>query len=523
GSTVALVAAACGLAAYTYFDRDSVTTAEREARKGQIFASFRSDELLRVAVRRGAESYVLHRSPGVRDAEGKTETRWRVEAGGRTLDADPALADRFVSALEFASPERRLPGGGVGRAESGLEAPRLVIEARLGAATARLAVGGPAPRPAGASYAESDGELLVLRQETVTAFDQPASAFLPRALSPYLSTDLARVEIGGEGGARTLAREGPQAPWRFVEGGGVRAARAAVDRLSTALAELRADAFLEPAEAERAQADAPLVSLVLVPREGGKPPARFRVGGPCPGHPDDVALRRLEPEPIGACVARVVFEALAPPADAWTDRRAFFARDDEIEELIVEGPAGRLELARKGQGWRERAPEEADLPRESALALVKALGSAEGDELLPPGAHASNFEPPRGRVTVRASGAGEGGPRETVELGAPLADGRVPLRRAFDGRVVVVAADVAASFSPRPLALRPRALLALDPERVRRLEIEGARRQVLEKGSGGHWALLEPKGLPVDLAAAAEAASAFGRLEAERWIAEAEA
>ncbi|MCU0683063.1 MAG: DUF4340 domain-containing protein [Polyangiaceae bacterium] len=522
GGTIALVVAAVGLAVFTYLDRDSVTTAERESRKSQIFPSFRADDLSTVRVRRGGEAYVLHRRPGVRDAEGKTETRWQIEAGGRTVEADPALADRFVSALEFASPERRLPGGGVGRAESGLEAPRLVIEARLGSFTPRLAIGGPAPRPEGASYAESGGELMVLRKETVVTFDQPASAFFPRTLSPYLSTDLARVELGGEGGARTLSREGPQSPWRFVEGGGVRAARAAVDRLGTALAELRADVFLEPAEAERAQAEAPLVSLTLVPRDGAKPPARFRVGGACPSREDDVVLRRLEPEPIGACVARVVFEALTQGADSWTDRRAFLAREDEIEELIVEGPAGRLELARKGKGWRERAPEEADLPNESALALVKAICSAEGEELLPPGTYASNFEAPRGQLTLRTSGVGEGGPSETVEVGAPLEGGKVPLRRVLDGRVIVVPADVAASFRPRPLALRARVLLALDPESVRRLELEGQRKQVLEKGAEGHWRMLEPEGLPVDLAAAAEAASAFGRLEAERWVSETE-
>ncbi|HEU4410085.1 MAG TPA: DUF4340 domain-containing protein [Polyangiaceae bacterium] len=523
GVTASLVALAFGLSLYAYLDRDSVTTAEREGRKGQIFSAFRAGDITRIGVRRGAESYALRRTPGARDAEGKTETRWQIESGGRVLDADPALADRFVSALEFASPERRLPSGGAGRAEAGLDAPRLVIEIAMGPLSPRLAVGGPAPRPEGASYAEAEGVLVVLRKETVTALDQPASAFFPRTLSPYLSTDLSRIELGGEGGERTLAREGPQALWRFVQGGDVRAARAAVDGLGHALAELRADEFLEPAEAERAQASAPIVRLTLVPREGPKPPARFLVGGACPSRPDDVVLRRLEPEPIGACVAKSVFDALAQGPEAWADRRAFFARDDEVEELVVEGASGRLELARKGQGWRERAPEEADLPRESVLALVKALTSAEGGELLPPGSHAASFEPPRGKVIVRTSGLGAGGPSETVEVGAPLEGGKVPLRRALDGRVIVVPPDVGASFGPRPLALRPRALLALAPESLRRLEAEGAIKQTLEKGADGHWRLVEPRGLPVDLAVAAEAASALARLEAERWIAESEA
>ncbi len=522
GGTAALVALALGLAVYAYFDRENVTTAEREGRKGQLFTAFRSGELRTIAVRRGAESYTLRRGADG-GAGGGAEARWQLESGGRVREADPALADRFVSALEFASPERRLPGGGAGRAEAGLEAPRLVIEIAMGSLSPRLAVGGPAPRPEGAAYAEAEGVLVVLRRETVVALDQPASAFLPRNLSPYLSTDLARVELGGEGGARTIAREGPRDLWRFAEGGGVRAARAAVDRLGAALADLRADEFLAPEAAERAQAGAPLAQLALVPRDGAKPAARFAIGGACPARPDDVVLRRLAPEPIDACVAQSVFAALAQGPDAWADGRAFFARDDEIEELIVEAPAGRLELARKGQGFRQRAPEEADVPRENALALLKALTGAEGAAALPAGAHAAQFEPPRGKVTLRTSGAGEGGPAEIVEVGAPLEGGGVPLRRAFDGRVVVVPADVGAAFGPRPLSLRARGLLALAPEALRGLETEGATRQVLEKGPDGHWRLLEPKGLPVDLAAAAEAASAFGRLEAERWVAEAEA
>jgi uncharacterized protein DUF4340 len=523
GVTASLVVLAFGLAAYVYVDRGSVTTAEREGRKGQIFSAFRAGELQSVRVRRGGESYALLRAPGVRDAEGKEETRWQIEARGRKVDADPAAADKFVSALEFASPERRLPGGGAGRAETGVEAPRLTIEIAMGSLSPRLVVGGPAPRPEGAVYAEAEGTLVVLRKETLAAIDLPASAFLPRELVPYLSTDLARVELGGEGGLRTLTRDSGQAPWRFVQGGDVRAARPAADQLGQALADLRADAVLEPSEAERAQASAPLVQMALVPRDGAKSTARYVVGGACPSRPDDVVARRLEPDPRGACVARSVFDALAQGPGAWADRRAFFARDDEIEELIVEGPAGRLELARKGQGWRERAPEEADLPRESALALVKALTSAEGAEALPPGTHADRFAPPRGKVTLRTSGLGEGGPSEVVEVGAPLEGGKVPLRRAFDARVLVVPSDVAAAFGPRPLALRPRALLTLAPEALRRLEVVGPNRQVLEKGPDGHWRLVEPKGLPVDLAAAAEAASAVARLEAERWVAEADA
>jgi Domain of unknown function (DUF4340) len=78
------------------------------------------------------------------------------------------------------------------------------------------------------------------------------------------------------------------------------------------------------------------------------------------------------------------------------------------------------------------------------------------------------------------------------------------------------------SFGPRPLALRPRALLTLAPEALERLEVEGQIKQTLEKGPDGHWRLVEPKGLPVDLAAAAEMASALARLEAERWVSEAE-
>src|SRR6185369_8128147 len=99
------------------------------------------------------------------------------------------------------------------------------------------------------------------------------------------ASDLDSLSLDGEGGARKLTR----APWKAARGAsfrteGTRASAAALDRIWEALAQLKADAFLAPAEAEHALARK--VTVTLAPH--GSRAVVIDLGGACPGHPDDI-------------------------------------------------------------------------------------------------------------------------------------------------------------------------------------------------------------------------------------------
>ena len=165
-------------------------------------------------------------------------------------------------------------------------------------------------------------------------------------------------------------------------------------------------------------------TIAVIPREAGKERVELRVGGACPGHPEDVVVVRTAPTRVAACTGHTLAEALAAAGTDLVDPSPFFAHADEMEELRIETvgrDAPRVEIVRRGTGWSERAPEERELTSDetdSANALAVALAGARGTDVHRAAAD-ERFEP-HARVTIARTG---GGTREVVELGPAGPDG----------------------------------------------------------------------------------------------------
>ena len=136
---------------------------------------------------------------------------------------------------------------------------------------------------------------------------------------------------------------------------------------------------------------------------------------------------RLEPTRASACAARSLADALGVTAESLVDEGPFAAHADEIEELRIEpvSPGGpHVDLARRGNGWHERSPEERDLDSDevdSANGLVTALAGARALD-------ARRAEPgerlaARERTTIVRTG---GATTEVIEVAAPDACWRRP-------------------------------------------------------------------------------------------------
>jgi hypothetical protein len=509
---IALVVLAAATAAYAYLvDRGTVSDADRAERRRDVFPSFRVDDVTHVELSHGDESLVLER-----DADAGGASVWAMTSPRRER-ADSAAVDVLLRELELATRVREVDG-----ASAGLDAPRARGTVTIGKLSYRFALGGDAPRPEGAAYLRVDGEgTFVVERSLKVQLLRGADAYRDRRLLAYGASAIARLEVAAASGASfTLEREG--GTFR-VAGRGLRASRTAVDRLMAALADARAETFLDDATADRA-IGAPDFTVTIAPRDGGHERVELRLGGDCPGQPGDAVVVRTAPARLSACAARALVVALGTTGDALVDDAPFFAHADEMEELRLErlgtGAGQLVEAARKGTGWHERSPEDRDLtPDEvdSANALALALAQARGTEVRRVGAD-ERWEA-RTRVTIVRTG---GPTSETVELAAASPDGTALVRRSDDGALVRLPRTMARRFEPHPVALRARSLwpVAFDPGAVVAVEDTcGPTPQRLELRDRT-WTMRTPAGLQADAVSVTDLVGSAAHAKADAWLVE---
>ena len=309
----------------------------------------------------------------------------------------------------------------------------------------------------------------------------------------------------------------------FRTKGGLRASRVLVDWMLMALADARAEAFLDDAAADEGTKE-PVLTLLVGAQDASRPGVEIRVGSACPGRPDDQVVVRTSPTRLSACASKGLVEALHLDAASVPDASLFFARADEIEELRLEPAQGEgptVDLARKGTSWHERVPDDRDLTAEegdSASALAASLVGARGTDPHLPG-------PSETMVPfARASLVRVGGTREMVELARPGADGTALVRRIDDGALLRVRLPVVRHLLARPIALRPRPIWrsSFNPASVIAIDDTcGPAPQRLELHDHS-WTMVAPSGFAADPVAASDLASAVAHAKADAWIADAD-
>ncbi|MGH7297295.1 MAG: DUF4340 domain-containing protein [Polyangiaceae bacterium] len=506
---IVLMALAAATAAYAYFvDRRGVSDADRAARHSDVFPSFRTEDVARITLVKGGEKLVLERATDA-GADAWTMVVPRDER------ADGASVDAQLRELEMATKLRSVEPGSA----TGLDEPRVRGSVQMGAVEYRFALGADALRPEGAAYMELEGEgAFVVEHSLAVQLLRGADAYRDRTLVPYGASGVQRLVVRAPGGSSfDLVRRG--AAFRLASRD-LRASRSAVSHLLAIFADGRAERFLPDAAGDDALAHA-RETFTVSPRSPGDPTVELAIGGDCPGHPGEVVVVRTKPGRVCACASRSIVDDLPSDPGTLVDTSPFFAHADEIEELRLEpvGASGpRVELARRGSGWHERAPLDRDLAGDevdAANSLAAALTGARASAVLPR-APAGRYTG-RSRVTAVRTG---GETPEIVEVGAPEPDGSILLHREDDGAFLRVTRATAARFEPHPIALRARSLWTtpFDPAAVTSLDDScGPTTQRLERRDGG-WALAIPPGLPADPVAASDLVAALANAKADSWV-----
>jgi hypothetical protein len=511
---IGLIALAAAGSAYALLvDRTAVSDADRAARPSDVFPSFRLERVRRVKLTQGEDELLIER-------DNEDGAPWTVTSSRHTKKetADPAAVDVLLRELELA---RRVREVAPDQAQ-GLVLPRVRGEVTVGAVEYAFALGDDSPTPAGSAYMTLNGEgTFVVGATLKVQLLRPADTYRERAVVPYGAGEVNRVEASTPRMSFALERAGDT----FRLGGprGVRAARAAVEKLFGALAEMRADRFVDDEEARAAEPGPPSLSVIVMPRLPDRPAVRFDVYGACPDEPHDVMAVRAEPSALAVCVPEDATAALQWSDAALADRHVFFAHADEIEELRLESLAAdgpRVEIVRRGAGWRERAPEARDLTADEDEAANVLLGDLAAAQAL-----SVRARQPEDRFVATARATitrTEAGP-EILEIAAPDPDGTALALRKDDGALLRLPRTLVRRFAPHPIALRALTVfpLGFDAGSVTRIDDTcGASSDHLEF-QNGRWMRLG-RGAEADANAVTDLLRAFAHAKAHAWLLEAD-
>ena len=516
------------LAALVYVgvvDRGAVGTRELEARKKNLFAAWRKDDLSKVVLKTPSGSAEL-----VRGKKNESGNRfWTVTIGGVTYAGEEQGIDKFLETLEYASYAREIPQGSVDRGEFGLDDPRSTVDVTMGDLSFHLAIGKAAPTK-NEAYAEVPGRgVYAIPMGLVTALEIDPADLRSRTFVPYMSTELAELDLSGEGGDRAFVRGG----WsggrgsgfrvKAPNGDGVRVDGNVLDRVFVAFGKMQASAFIDDATADKVSS--PKVTVTLVPREG--PRAVFVVGGPCPSKKDQVVAVRREPTRLNVCIPQEALAPLLMPGSVFEDRALVGANADEVTEVrVIESKNGterKLEIARSGAGFKMRAPADRSISGERGGAFLRGLLDARGD-LLPTGTPPPEGTPTQVRILSQGglSPTGETSERQEEVAIYPPKDDKSLVVRKEDGRTLLVPAAAARAFSVTDLLVRDLEITKLRASDIDEVSIDGGGKKQRFKREGSGLVLLEPKGkgFDIDLGFGMDLIERLAALKTTRWVAE---
>ena len=504
--SIIVIALAIAIAAYAYLaDREKVSDLERERRANLIFPAFRKDTLTLLEIQHGADKM---RFEAYDTDAGDREWKMTLPAGEK---GDSIAIDRLVGTLQYASYARKVASGG-----TGFDPPRLTGTLAMEGVTYRFALGGPASPPDGGAYFRIDGEgTFVIARELVAELMKPSDAYRDRSVVPLLSIDLSRLDVTGPE-SWSIARV-DDVSFKFVppteKFQGLRVSRTELDKVWGALADMRAEAFPKEDEAARALQKTAF-TIGMTPTSTSLGHALLVLGGACESAPADVVLERREPSHLVTCVPASVLVGMATPVDDLVDRHPFAAITEEAAEVVLEDLAGggKVEIARKGNGWHERAPADRDLdgePGDMATALVKALVTAQGDLL--PGAPVGFSPTVRAKITRAETNV-----VETVE-----ASGNV-VHRLADGAYLTMPPSFAHRVRPNPDAFRTAVVwpAPIDAAFVAHMtsDCAGASQDVARDAAGAFHLTVGSKKTPADGGNAIAVAEAIERARATSWL-----
>jgi Domain of unknown function (DUF4340) len=513
GAVLALSAASLVAVLVT---NNSVNTKDREGREQSLLPAYRREDVSALELSANSQQIKLERSAPT-DGGGAT---FELTAPVKEL-ADAATVEKFLGGLSSARALRPVADT-LSSGELGLDKPsaRIVVKtAKLGY---EIDLGGPAPAPPGARYAEvksadAKGKRVVVAKSVAEDLAFDLDSFRLRSVVTVNESDVTKLSIKSptlalsliRGAGKTFLIDGPHK---------VRADRDIVSSVFFQLSRLSANRFLTNLEGEAALG--PNRAHFELETKDPSGTIRFDAGGSCAGDGAELVIVRQTPSAQAACVSRELAATLGLEREAFIDQHAFSLRVDEVEELVIASAQAKQRLVRKGTGFVLHAKTDADVELEPGNRRITDVLEARGTPIEDARLGELGLDPAVSKVILRSSAGRESEVlEEVVRVGNKDAAGNLFVYRESDGVALEIPRDHARAFVTDSTLLYSKKLSEFGPSSFISAEITGKfGRELLTRNADQTFRLESPKGFDADVGLSAEMVQTLGALTAERFV-----
>jgi hypothetical protein len=534
-SIVLAVVAAALLGYILVFERGTISSREREQRKGNALGEFVRERVAKLEIQRKGATTVL-----VRDPEAPVEedaALWRVEAPFRA-NADQDAVETLLGALEWLDGRRKLENiTAEDRKRFGLQNPRYRVWFTVGKTRVPVQVGNPSPRGEGVYLSASDPTTAwVVGKELVEALDHAPGDYHTKELHDgvLVATTLGLSLRDAQG--ERAARKGDDGLWRFERGAAGLASAPAIGAIIDALDSLRARRFVAGSvkDAARYGLDRPRIELQLrtttleqpVPGSKQKPKRtestlRVRVGAACEGHSGESYVA-IDDASTVHCAADEDLNKLGKPLGELRETRLLPLEEGDVWDVHVARGDLQLSLTRSEERWSYelkrggKTTSQGEARADAADDWLKALRAAQATRLdLPAGARTGG---------VLSARFGRGKDKPPFELRVLTAGpSEITVQRGDEPGALAFAAGALDLLTPQVAPFRALKLVDKPGSALQRLEVRrGAESETLVRTAGG-LRVETPVQVPADNLGSSEIARLLGSLEAVRFVADAPA
>jgi Domain of unknown function (DUF4340) len=472
------------LAFIVFFERGSVSTRERQERKGQVLDTFVRDRVTRIEIQRKGVTTVLVREPAKSGDDISGGTGFRVEKP-YSAGADRDAVESLISALEFVLPKRSLGElTDKDAAQFGLDKPRYRVTFQAGRDGASFSIGADSSDGSGA-YLQSGKLAYVVGKDLVEALDHEPVDYHTKALHDGVSAySVETLRLRDAQGERVIEK---RADLFWLQGPEpALASQPALIEIVDGLDALKASRFVveKPANLDAYGLGAPRFFVAVDSKvfdassnkkgEGKREHVELKVGAPCANHAGESYVRGGE-GPVMCATDADIAKLQKPPAELRESRLAVL-EDGQIRSVEVRAGKRTLRVEEERDGHRYRLLEDGK-ERESGAVDQTAL--SDWFKSLR-GAKAEAFENDPSQVigTPVATLVFERGKDKAayeVRIGRTQAE-RVAVSRAGEKSVAWFGKGILPLVSTSSVRFRKTKLLDLDPSAFTKLKLSGASR-----------------------------------------------
>jgi hypothetical protein len=330
--------------------------------------------------------------------------------------------------------------------------------------------------------------------------------------------DVTALEVKRGAELLRFQREGDT--WRMLAPVATRADRGAVEELITSVVTAKADREIAASPASLAEygLDAPQADVTLTLKDGKR--IGLQLGGK---NPTGVWVygREIGKSAVLALPDGVLRDASRPVAD-YRDKVVLAFDRANVTGLDISTPEERLGLESTGGKWTLAGPAPRPADGDAVADLLDKLGAARVKEFAaesPPSLQAFGLDRPL-RVDVH-TGRDKDRATKTLLVGrADAAKQGVYAMRPGESSVLLLPEELNKALPRSAAALRDKAVLAFDRDKIARIEIDGPRGAVTLARENNQWRIVAPEALAADQVEAGALLQKLHALRAQAFLTE---